>query len=66
MTLKKSFLILGILFLGMAAQSAKAQGRPCGDSPENPTIILAGLASGAYAVSAVRTRFRARRSSRTE
>ena len=33
----------------------------CTNSPENPTLILAGLAGGAYAVSSLRTRISARK-----
>lgn len=32
----------------------------CDGSPENPTLILAGLAGGVYAVSSMRTRLSAR------
>jgi XrtJ-associated TM-motif-TM protein len=35
----------------------------CEDSPENPTLILAGLAGGAFAINAMRLRYRARRAS---
>jgi XrtJ-associated TM-motif-TM protein len=45
------------LALALVALPARAQGF-CDDSPENPTIVLAGLASGAYAVSALRNRMR--------
>ncbi len=38
----------------------------CDDSPENPTLILAGLAGGAFAVSQIRQRVRARRASRSQ
>ena len=48
------------LFLS-AARHARADWGVCEDSPENPTLVLAGLAGGAYAISAVRTRLRARR-----
>lgn len=44
----------------MIAVPAHAQGG-CDDTPENPTVILAGLASGVFAVSSMRTRIRARR-----
>ncbi len=42
---------------------AYAQGG-CNDSPENPTLILAGLAGGAYAISAVRMKIRARKAAK--
>jgi len=35
----------------------------CEDSPENPTLILAGLAGGAFAINSLRLRLRSRRSS---
>jgi XrtJ-associated TM-motif-TM protein len=51
------------LILALVAVPARAQGF-CDDSPENPTIILAGLAGGAYAVSALRNRMRVRTAAR--
>jgi XrtJ-associated TM-motif-TM protein len=57
--MKKHFLLMALVF-ALAAPRAHAQ-PGCEDSPENPTIILAGLAGGAYAVSSVVTRVRARR-----
>jgi XrtJ-associated TM-motif-TM protein len=33
----------------------------CDDSPENPTVILAGLAGGVFAINALRLRLRSRR-----
>lgn len=33
----------------------------CDDSPENPTLVLAGLAGGVYAANQLRSRVRARR-----
>jgi XrtJ-associated TM-motif-TM protein len=44
----------------MAALPARAQSG-CEDSPENPTLVLAGLAGGVFAISSLRTRLRARR-----
>jgi len=49
----------------IAAIPARAQGG-CDDSPENPTLILAGLAGGAYAISNVRTRIRARKAQKNQ
>ncbi len=69
MSLKKTLLFAALLLAAVVARPALAQshsGDGCGDSPENPTVILAGLASGAYGLSALRTRLRARRRSRTE
>jgi XrtJ-associated TM-motif-TM protein len=65
----KKLLLAAVLFsLCALAHPALAQHSAggCGDSPENPTVILAGLASGAYALSAVRTRFRARKARQTQ
>ena len=68
MSLKKILLFAALLSAAVVARPALAQHSAdgCGDSPENPTVILAGLASGAYGLSALRTRLRARRRSRTE
>jgi len=62
----KKLLLLAPLAVALSvATPARAQFGGCDDSPENPTLILAGLASGAYAVSALRTRYRARGKSST-
>ena len=61
--MKKFFLLMAFTFSLCVVVPAHAQGG-CDDSPENPTLILAGLAGGAYAISAVRTRIRARRAPR--
>jgi XrtJ-associated TM-motif-TM protein len=45
---------------------ARAQFGGCSDSPENPTLILAGLAGGAFAVSSIKTRVRARRKTKNQ
>ena len=58
--MKKTLLFAALAFALMVAIPARAQGG-CDDSPENPTLILAGLAGGVYAVSQVRTRIRARK-----
>ncbi len=58
--MKKTLLLMALASALLVASPARAQGG-CDDTPENPTLILAGLASGAYAVSTLRTRFRARR-----
>ena len=63
MLMKKTFLFIALAFALIAALPAHAQ-MGCDDSPENPTIILAGLAGGAFAVSSMKTRFRARRASK--
>jgi XrtJ-associated TM-motif-TM protein len=62
--MKKIFLLTALV-LALAALPARAQGG-CDDTPENPTLILAGLASGVFAVSSVRTRIRARRAPRND
>ena len=58
--MKNILLLSALAFALIAAVPARAQAG-CDDTPENPTLILAGLASGAYAVSSVRTRILARR-----
>jgi XrtJ-associated TM-motif-TM protein len=57
--MKKSLLLAALLIAVTVVLPARAQ-TGCDDSPENPTLILAGLAGGAFAVSSLRTRFRAR------
>jgi XrtJ-associated TM-motif-TM protein len=63
--MKKTFLLTALAFAMIAAIPARAQGG-CDDSPENPTLMLAGLAGGAYAISNVRTRIRARKMSKNQ
>ena len=58
--MKKTLLFTALAVALMIAVPAHAQGG-CDDTPENPTVILAGLASGVFAVSSMRTRIRARR-----
>jgi XrtJ-associated TM-motif-TM protein len=58
--MKKILLLSAVAFALIVAVPAHAQGG-CDDTPENPTLILAGLASGAFAVSSLRTKYRARR-----
>ena len=57
---------LTVFVLGVSAVAPlHAQGfGGCVDSPENPTLILAGLAAGGFAVSSLRNRLRARRGSK--
>jgi XrtJ-associated TM-motif-TM protein len=65
--MKKITLLATLFSLALlSAPSAHAQFGGCGDSPENPTLILAGLASGAFVVSQIKTRIHARRSSRNK
>jgi XrtJ-associated TM-motif-TM protein len=61
--MKKTFLLTALAFALIVAVPAHAQ-PGCDDSPENPTLILAGLAGGAYAISSIRTRMRARRATK--
>jgi XrtJ-associated TM-motif-TM protein len=63
--MKNIFLTIALAFALFVAIPARAQGG-CDDSPENPTLILAGLAGGAYAVSNLRTRMRARRAPKNQ
>jgi XrtJ-associated TM-motif-TM protein len=72
MSRKAGYLAVLVLALSVAIPlSAQGFGEKpdygggCAQSPENPTLILAGLASGAFAVSSFRTRLRARRASQS-
>lgn len=58
--MKKAILSVALAIPLIAALPAHAQSG-CEDSPENPTLVLAGLAGGVFAVSSLRTRLRARR-----
>ncbi len=63
--MKKIFLLtaLALAYVLSVAIPACAQGG-CNDSPENPTLILAGLAGGAYAISTLRMKIRARKAAK--
>jgi XrtJ-associated TM-motif-TM protein len=63
--MKKTLLFVALAFALTVALPARAQGG-CDDSPENPTLILAGLAGGAFAVSSLRTRILARRAAKKQ
>lgn len=63
--MKKAILFASLVFALVVALPARAQGG-CDDTPENPTLILAGLSGGAFAVSSLRTRMRARRKSENQ
>jgi len=66
MKLRSVFVALAlalIVALPVRAQSADNGFGGCEDSPENPTLILAGLAGGVFAINSLRLRLRARRSS---
>jgi len=58
--MKKAILSLMLAIPLIVALPARAQSG-CEDSPENPTLVLAGLAGGVFAVNSLRTRLRARR-----
>ena len=58
--MKRAILSLALVIPLILALPAHAQSG-CEDSPENPTLVLAGLAGGVFAVSSLRTRLRARR-----
>lgn len=58
--MKKTLSLLALIIAFCVVTPARAQ-VGCDDSPENPTLILAGLAGGAYAVSTLRTRLAARK-----
>lgn len=58
--MKKAILSVALAISMMAAIPAHAQSG-CEDSPENPTLVLAGLAGGVFAISSLRTRLRAGR-----
>ncbi len=60
--MKQIFLLVALILALAVAAPARAQGG-CDDTPENPTLILAGLASGVFAANNIRTRMRARRAS---
>ncbi|WP_103934663.1 PExPT-CTERM protein [Bryocella elongata] len=70
MSSKKLFAVAAVLLtMCVLAHPALAQhsvGGCADSSPENPTVILAGMASGAYGLSELRRRFRARRQPRTK
>jgi XrtJ-associated TM-motif-TM protein len=63
--MKKYFFMMSFAAALLVSIPAHAQGG-CDDSPENPTLILASLAGGAYAFSTLRTRVRARRTSKNQ
>jgi XrtJ-associated TM-motif-TM protein len=58
--MKKTLLFTTFALALIVAAPAHAQ-TGCDNSPENPTLVLAGLAGGAYAISSLRTRLSARK-----
>ncbi|MGC9198424.1 MAG: PExPT-CTERM protein [Acidobacteriaceae bacterium] len=63
--MKKTLLLTTLVFALMVAIPAHALGG-CEDSPENPTLVLAGLAGGAYFISSLRRSMRARRTKKDQ
>lgn len=61
--MKKAILSVALAIPLIVALPAHAQ-TGCDDSPENPTLVLAGLAGGVFAISSLRTRLRAGRASK--
>jgi XrtJ-associated TM-motif-TM protein len=58
--------MLGVALISAGAARAQGFGGSddgCPGSPENPTLVLAGLATGGFALSTLRIRLRARRKS---
>jgi XrtJ-associated TM-motif-TM protein len=60
--MKKHFLLMFVALSLSVAVRAHAQGG-CDDTPENPTLVLAGLSSGVFAITSLRNHLRARRKS---
>lgn len=58
--MKKLSLMAVVAALLAVATPAFALGG-CTNSPENPTLVLAGLAGGVYGVRSLRTYYRARK-----
>jgi XrtJ-associated TM-motif-TM protein len=59
--MKKTLLLATLTLSLLGARPAYAQIGGCDDSPENPTLVLSGLAGGAFAVSSLLNRVRIRR-----
>lgn len=58
--MRKLSLLAVFASVALVATPAFAMGG-CTNSPENPTLVLAGLASGVYGVRSLRTYLRARK-----
>lgn len=56
----KNFSLLAVFACLVVAAPAYALGG-CTNSPENPTLVLAGLAGGVYGFRSLRTYYRARK-----
>jgi XrtJ-associated TM-motif-TM protein len=63
--MKKTLLLTALAFAFVVARPMHAQSG-CDDTPENPTLILAGLASGAFALTSVRRKISARRATKKQ
>ena len=61
--MKKAFLHVSLAVALIAVARPAVAQTGCDNSPENPTLILAGLAGGVYGVNTLRMRLRARRKS---
>lgn len=59
--MKKKLSLLAVLVSVMLVVTPAFALGGCGDSPENPTLVLAGLASGVYGIRSLRTYLRARK-----
>jgi XrtJ-associated TM-motif-TM protein len=60
--MKKYLFLMAVALSLVAVVPARAQGG-CDDTPENPTLVLAALSSGVFAISSLRNHLRARRKS---
>ena len=58
--MKKMYLLAVMATVALVATPAFALGG-CIDSPENPTLVLAGLAGGVYGLRSLRTYLSARK-----
>jgi XrtJ-associated TM-motif-TM protein len=63
--MKKLLLLLVFFSAVVVASPAFALGG-CTNTPENPTLVLAGLASGVFGVRQLRNHLRARRAKRSQ
>jgi XrtJ-associated TM-motif-TM protein len=63
--MRSFFAVLALgLIIALPARAQNSDGfGGCEDSPENPTLILAGLAAGAFAINSLRLRLRSHRDS---
>lgn len=59
----KKYLLLMVVALSLVAVVPARAQAGCDDTPENPTLVLAGLSSGVFAINSLRNHLRARRKS---